>query len=150
MAKIEEEIKQQKFRSEYQKLAINILFSSSWLSDLIHQQLKPYGISQQQYNVLRILKGRDPEPCSLKLITERMIDKMSNASRLVTKLEDKGLVSRSRCPENRRQLEIVISEKGKNLLAEVNPLVESHDERFSALTVEEAAKLNELLDKVRD
>jgi len=149
MAKIEEEIKQKKFNNEFQKLAINIMFTAAWLQSRFSQIMKPYGISLQQYNILRILRGQYPAPAPLKLLTERMIDKMSNTSRLVEKLVKKGLVERKTCAENRRQVDIMITQKGIDLLAELAKRVEMEDQRLS-VNEKEAAEINLMLDKMRE
>src|SRR6478609_1382394 len=111
--RLEEEIKQnKKFTSEFQKLAVNIMYTASWLEARNIQRLKPHGISPQQYNVLRILRGSAPNPLMLGEIAMRMIDKNSNATRLVEKLRLKGLVKREVCENNRRQVDIIITSKG--------------------------------------
>ena len=92
--KIEEAIQQKSFSNEYQKVHINVLYTAAYLSQIASSALKPYKISWQQFNILRILRGLQPEPATVKLLTERMIDKMSNASRLVEKLKQKGYVEK--------------------------------------------------------
>lgn len=149
MAKIEEEIKQKKFENEFQKLTVNLLFTASWISSRSHQLFKPYDISLQQYNILRILRGQYPNPAPLKLLTERMIDKMSNTSRLVDKLVKKNLVERKICKDNRRQVDIQITQKGLDLLDELSKKMEMEDKRFS-VNEKEAKQMNDLLDKMRD
>ena len=148
--KIEEEINQKKFQSEYQKVHINVLFTASYLSQQSTQILRPLNISWQQFNILRILRGMAPEPATVKLLTERMIDKMSNASRLVDKLKAKGLVERSSCPEDRRRVDIFITEEGLKLLEKASGLMEKDLEaRIGNLNLEEARQLNQMLDKLR-
>ncbi len=149
--KIEQEIRQRKFKNEYQKAHINLLFTASWLSQHSARILKPYGISWQQFNLLRILKGMHPEPATVKVLTERMIDKMSNASRLVEKLKKKELVERRVCPQDRRRVDIRITEQGLKSLDEISRRMEEGlQKRMSNISIEEAAKLNALLDKMRD
>lgn len=149
--KIEQEIKQKKFNDEYHKVHINILFTASWLSQQSVQVLRPLNISWQQFNILRILRGMGGEPATVKLLTERMIDKMSNASRLVDKLKTKGLVERKPCPEDRRQVNVYITEKGLELLDKASELMEgSLHAQMKNLDETEAAQLNELLDKLRE
>ena len=148
--RIENEIKQKKFKNEYQKLGINILFTSTWISSFNMHSLKPHGISWQQFNVLRILKGMHPKPATIKLLTERMIDKMSNASRLVEKLKKKGLVERQSCEDDRRRVDIVITQQGLKLVNKASTDLERDMlEKMSNLTEEEAVSLNDLLDKLR-
>lgn len=146
---IEEEIKQKRFRNEYHKLAVNLQFTSNWFGALHNKLLKQFKVSSQQYNVLRILKGQYPSPSSLLLIRERMLDKESNASRLIDKLEYNDLVKRIQCPNDRRQVEITITEKGIKLLKEMDPFVNQGTEMLEALTNDEAKTLNRLLDKIR-
>ncbi|MCB9293841.1 MAG: MarR family transcriptional regulator [Lewinellaceae bacterium] len=149
--KIEEEIKQKKFKSVYHKAHINVLFTASWLSQNSAQLLKPYKISWQQFNILRILRGMHPEPATVKLLAGRMIDKMSNASRLVEKLKQKGYVERRVCPSDRRRVDIEITEKGLEVLDGISRVMEEGlHQKMSALTAAEAEQLNSLLDKLRD
>ena len=148
--KIEKEINQTKFKNERQKAAINLIFTASWLNQLSAETLKPFNISIQQFNILRILRGMSPEPASVKLLTERMIDKMSNASRLVDKLKSKGLVERNSCPHDRRQVDICITRKGLRLIEKASEALESnHQDKLETITEEDAQLLNELLDRLR-
>lgn len=147
--KIEDEIKQKKFTNEYHKVHINIMFTSSWLNTQNIALFKPYGISSQQFNILRILRGQHPNAAPLKLLTERMIDKMSNTSRLVEKLFQKKLVDRQVCKENRRQIDIVLTEKGMQLTNKISEEIERQSKKKQELSVEEAKELNRLLDKMR-
>lgn len=149
--RLEEEIQQSKFNDEYHKLGVNIIYSASWMSSKHLHVLKKFNLSIQQFNILRILKGRHPEPATVKLLTERMIDKMSNASRLVEKLKQKGLVERTSCPEDRRRVDIAITEKGLKIIDQASKITESEIENtLSTLTKKEAKQLNDLLDKMRD
>jgi DNA-binding MarR family transcriptional regulator len=148
--RIEDEIKQAKFRSEYHKLSINLAFTANWLSRMVAQTLKPYKLTPQQFNVLRILRGQNPNPASINLITERMIDKMSNASRLVDKLLEKELVERTTCPTDRRQVDVRITEKGTRLLAELDPTLDELEKTLRQVSEDEAATMNILLDKMRE
>ncbi|WCL80156.1 MarR family transcriptional regulator [Saprospira sp. CCB-QB6] len=149
--KIEEEINQQRpFRDMYQKVGVNILFTASWLSKLQTDVLKPYGLSVQQFNILRILRGMRGKPATVKLLTERMIDKTSNASRLVEKLQRKGLVERKSCKQDRRRVDIYIKEEGLKVLAEASANLEAQmAERMSHLEPDEAGQLSDLLDQLR-
>lgn len=148
--RIEEEIKQKKFKNEFLKAEINLAFTSAWLVSKRTTALKPFGISIQQFNLLRILKGQHPKASPLKLITDRMIDKMSNTSRLVEKLRQKDLVRREICSDNRRQVDIVITEKGVKVIEEASKEVESNIYTETNLSEKEAQTLNKLLDKIRD
>ena len=149
--KLEEALQQAKFDSAIHKAHLNILVTASWLSQRTTRALKPFGISMQQYNILRILRGRHPETATVKMLTERMIDQTSNASRLVDKLVAKNLVQRTTCPTDRRQVDIVITPAGLQKLEEatvaVNEQIHTTTGNFSA---EEAELVSVFLDKLRD
>lgn len=146
---IAEVIKQKKFPNVYVKTEINLLYTAGWIENHSNKFFKPHDISMQQYNVLRILRGQYPQPAMLSLITERMIDRMSNATRLVEKLRLKGLLSRELNPLNRRQVDILITEEGLNLLTKIDAEFGNLVEKYKTLTEEEAELLNNLLDKMR-
>lgn len=148
--KIEEAIQQKKFISEHQKALINIIYTSGQILSNNTRVLRPFNISQQQFNILRILRGMHPQPATVKLLTERMLDKMSNASRLVEKLKQKDLVKRLPCEDDRRRVDISITEKGLELVGEASVEIEADMARIrSVLTTDEAQQLSDLLDKVR-
>lgn len=148
--KIEEAIQQKKFESEYQKAHINVIFTANWLSQSLGPALDPVHLSWQQFNILRILRGMHPKPASVKILTERMIDKMSNASRLVEKLKQKGMVDRKACPSDRRQVEVVLTDKGRETLEIASQAITKiTNQTFAGLTMAEAESLNHLLDKIR-
>ncbi len=148
--KLEEALKVRKFKSNEQRAALNISYTAAWLNERINAVLKPYGISEQQYNVLRILRGQGDKPATLHLIQERMVHKMSNATRLVEKLRQKGLVNRRECPENRRQVEITITQKGKDMLKTIeSERLKLEQDLFQNLEEEEVVQLADLLDKLR-
>lgn len=149
--RIEDAIKQTKpFSSEFQKAIVNLVYTASWWNQVATRMLRPFGISQEQYNILRILRGMTGCPATIKTLTERMLDNNSNASRLVEKLKQKGLVDRLECPVDRRRVDITITEKGLKLLDETQSLMEgSVRKNFENLSEEEARQLNELLDKMR-
>lgn len=149
MQSIEEAIQQSKFQNNMHKAEVNILYTASVLDAASTQMLKPFGISPQQYNILRILKGCRPKTASIKYLTERMLDKMSNASRLVDKLKVKGLVERIECPNDRRQVEISITDEGMNVLANASEAMQKAMSGKLALTEEEAGILSDLLDRYR-
>ena len=146
---IEKEIKQSSFKNEYHKLSVNLLFTGHWLQLQNHNHLKPFGVTVQQFNILRILKGQYPLPVTVSLLIDRMMDKMSNASRLVEKLRRKGLVERRVCENDRRAVDVLITPSGLDLLKNI----EKHDKKWEkvlqTLSVSEAAQLNALLDKLR-
>jgi len=149
--KIEEAIQQKRFKNAYHQAHINVLFTASWLSQQSARILRPFNISWQQFNILRILRGMHPEPATVKLLTERMIDKMSNASRLVDKLNRKGLVERKTCPNDRRRVEIRVTDLGLNLLEKASQVMESNLEaKMASISPEEAQQLSKILNKIRD
>ncbi len=147
--KIEEAIKQKSFESEHLKLVINILYTGSWLSLKNTELLKPYNLTLPQYNVLRILRGQHPEPATVNLLIDRMLDKMSNASRIVDKLITKKLVSRKHSEEDRRCVDVIITEKGLKMLAEIDKAQAEWLGFLKHMSKSDAKTLNELLDKVR-
>lgn len=146
---LEQDIKQKKFDNEHEKAIINILFTSSWVESASLKRFKPHGVTPQQYNVLRILRGSHPKKLMLNDIAGRMIDKNSNATRLVEKLRQKNLVTRNQCPDNRRQVDIAITDKGLALLADVDAETDNWLKTFKGLTAVECKDLNTLLDKLR-
>jgi len=147
--KLEEELKQESFSSEHQKAVLNILFTGHWLDSDSARLLKPFGVSPQQYNVLRILKGQGKNAISVNNIMSRMIDKMSNASRLVEKLRQKELIERVTCEHDRRQVDVKITAKGLKLLAATDETMNSFDSLKSKISIEEAKQLSEILEKIR-
>lgn len=148
--RIEEEIKQDKFKDDLEKTLVNILYTSSWLQDKNLQILKPYKLSVQQYNVLRILRGQYPKAVSIGLIADRMLDKNSNASRLIDKLLLKKMVKREVCETDRRQRDISITETGLKTLSDVDEQMPQLSRMVNTLTSQESQQLNDLLDKLRD
>ncbi len=148
---IEEDIKQTApFRTPYHRVMVNLMYTSNWVSDSQARLLKPFGLTLPQYNVLRILRGQYPNPAKVTDITERMLDKMSNASRLVDKLVSKKLVVRTECPSDRRAVDVVITEQGLALLKRLDTYQIKWDEsQEKKLTEEEANLLSSLLDRLR-
>lgn len=147
--KLEEEIKQSKFRSERQKLVLNLMFTSSWLGIRQIKFFRHYDLSPQQFNVLRILRGQYPNPASVNLLMERMLDKTSNASRLVDKLELKELVERKKCPSDKRKADVMITDKGLLLLETIDREVGNFENTLLNIEDEDAKKINDLLDQMR-
>lgn len=148
--RIEDAIQQKQFKNDFLKADINIMYTASWLALIKRQLLADFDISWQQFNILRILKGQFPNPSPLKNLSDRMIDRTSNTSRLVDKLVDKGFVERQLCSNDRRKLDIVITAKGMELLEEVSPVMEEGlTGILGNLSKEEAGLLNQLLDKIR-
>lgn len=147
--KIEDAIKQPVFKNDYHKAVINILYTASWIN-LQHTQIfKKYGVTPPQYNVLRILRGQHPKPATVNLLIDRMLDKSSNASRIVEKLRVKKLVKRVVCPEDRRAVNILITKQGLDLLLEMDQLESEFSTGINNLTPQEAFMLNNLLDKIK-
>ena len=132
------------------KTVLNILYTQNVITDKFNDVLKPFDISGEQFNVLRILRGQKGCPANMSLIQERMLARTSNTTRLVDKLLLKDLVTRDVCPGNRRKIEVQITPKGLELLSELDPKVDEHEQIFAAnLTGTELEKLNELLEKFR-
>lgn len=149
MGKIEDAIRQKEFKDPYNKAVVNLLFTHSYLVTAQNTLFKPYDISPEQYNVLRILRGQNGVPTTVSSIQERMLNKMSNASRLVEKLKMKELIIREECPTDRRQVDVLITEKGLDLLKTLEKQVEEANRKTLRLTLEEVNQLNDLLDKLR-
>lgn len=147
--KIEDEIKQKKFKSEYQKLAVNLLFTHGWLTTFQKKLFENHDITNAQFNILRILRGQHPEPVSINILKERMLDKMSDASRLVERLRVKGFVNRKICKEDRRKSDVKITDKGLKLLKSLDYIDDSFANIFNNINKSEAKDLNNLLDKLR-
>ena len=148
MKTIEEEIKQKKFATEEQRAFINLYYTANFLELKQNQFFKEFNISGQQYNILRILKGQYPKSATVKLLIERMLDKNSNASRLVDKLKAKGLLSREQDPEDRRAVKVKITEEGLNLIDTIDKRMKKEGPSLG-ITKEEAVVLSGLLDKIR-
>ncbi|MCS6934000.1 MAG: MarR family transcriptional regulator [Chitinophagales bacterium] len=149
MSTIEELIRQKSFPSEQYKAIIHLLYTGNWVYNQSATRLKKFGITPEQFNVLRILRGSHPTPLMLQDITNRMIHKSSNATRLVEKLRLKGLVTREICPTNRRQVDITITAKGLQLLARIDEDQKEWPELHHKITRHEARELNRILEKLR-
>jgi len=147
--KLEDEILQKSFKTPYQKLAINLLYTTNWLNNHYSYFFKDVDLTTQQFNVLRILRGQHPHPCSLKLIKERMLDRMSDASRIVDKLVAKDYILRNECPSDRRSVNLVISDKGLKLLRKLDFIDDATEEIFNNLSLNQVEQLNHLLDEMR-
>jgi DNA-binding MarR family transcriptional regulator len=149
MGKIEEAIKQSEFKDSYNKVVVNLLYTHSYLVSFQTAVLKPMDLSPEQYNVLRILRGQQGKPATIAAIQDRMLNTMSNASRLVDKLKAKELVKRDECPENRRKVDVLITEKGQRLLEFLEPQIAALNKNVIHLEEAELIQLNGLLDKLR-
>lgn len=145
---LETDIQQAKFRNEYQKAAINLIFTYNWMSEQNKKFFEREDITPQQFNILRILRGAG-KPLSTLQIRQRMLDKMSDTSRIVDRLIKKGLVKKVVCKSDRRLVDVSITDKGTELLAKLDLANDEMDEVLSKITVEEASTLNVLLDKIR-
>ncbi len=147
--KIEEAIQQKRpFRNNYQMAMVNLIYTNNWVTDQLRKYLKPYGVTMKQYNVLRILNGAG-EPITTSTIRARLLDKMSDASRMVERLHQRGLVVRNICPGDKRLVDVTLSAKGVELLQNMKGIEQSMDDIFDKLDKEEAVVLSELLDKLR-
>ncbi len=148
--KLEDELKQTKpFKNELQKLVLNIGVTNCWLNASFSELLKPYDLSPQQYNVLRILKGKHPDAYCNQEITQRMIDKSSNSTRIVDKLLDKNLVLRVEDKKDRRLVNISITVAGLKLLDEIEVVQSANQNRFKNFDEAKAKLMNEWLDELR-
>ena len=145
---IEEAIHQKKFKNELHRLVVNILYTSSLLHAKHSKILKPYRISSEQYNVLRILRGQHPKQSTVTVIQERMLDKSSNASRLIDKLFKKDLVYRKECKSDRRQVDVKITDKGLELLEKLEAQVDELHSDLDNITEKEASIVNEVLNRI--
>lgn len=146
---IKQDIKQKGFRNEYQKALINMLYTHNFLIGKMSDIFKKHDITRQQFNVLRILRGQHPNPVTINTIKDRMLDKMSDASRIVVRLKKKEFITSRQGTGDRRATEVVITKKGLNLLKKMDGSVVEFDDLFSNLTKSEANSLNILLDKLR-
>lgn len=148
--KLEDELKMNTPMAPHQRATLNVIFTGAWMSERMNSFLKPFGISEQQYNILRILRGQKGKALNLQQISERMVHKMSNTTRLIEKMRIKGLVTREICPDNRRKVDISILPSGLDLLEEViSSLKGAETEIETRLTDKEASTLAGLLDKIR-
>jgi DNA-binding MarR family transcriptional regulator len=148
--KIEDELKSKVDYNKSTRVVLNLMYTQNVITESFNEILKPYDISGEQYNVLRILRGQKGQPANMCVIQERMLAKTSNTTRLVDKLLLKENVTRNVCSNNRRKIEVLITQKGLNLLAELDPKVKEHEELFSKnLNTEELEQLNTLLEKYR-
>jgi len=146
---IEKEIQQPKFRNEHQKAGINLIYTYNWANEQMKKILDRYDITSQQFNILRILRGAHG-PLSTLQIRERMLDKMSDTSRIVDRLIKKGLVKKNICKTDRRLVDVIITNKGKKLLEQLDGCNREMDNVLNNLSVAEAKSLNELLDRIRN
>jgi DNA-binding MarR family transcriptional regulator len=147
---LEKDLKQRSFTSDYQKALINILYTHNYLINKINYFFKDHQITRQQYNVLRILRGQYPNPATINLIKDRMLDKMSDASRIVERLRNKQLITREINSVDKRSASLRISKNGLDLLKKTDDKVREFDEILKTLDSKEIKVLNKLLDKIRE
>jgi DNA-binding MarR family transcriptional regulator len=145
---IEQDIQQPNFRNEFQKMGINLLFTANWLNEQIGKILSEEGVTQQQYNILRILRG-SATPLSTLKIRERMLDKMSDTSRIVDRLIAKELVLKNTCEKDKRLVDITLSPKGLDLVDQLDQFNDRIDALLKGINASEAATMNQILDKIR-
>jgi DNA-binding MarR family transcriptional regulator len=145
---LEKEISQKNFRSEQQKAMINLIYTYHWINNIARQDFIAFDITMQQFNILRILRGQYPNPSSINLLRERMLDKMCDASRMVDRLKQKELIERCVNKKDKRSVDIVISQKGLDLLSKIDQEIDM-DRAISKLSDEDAKTLNTILDKMR-
>ncbi|HZY82116.1 MAG TPA: MarR family transcriptional regulator [Cyclobacteriaceae bacterium] len=147
--RIEDEIKQPKFRDAYQRLVVNLLFTSNWLEGRQHDFFKPFGITTQQFNILRILRGQHPNQISGVEIKTRMLDRNSDISRLLDRLLKKELINKSQSENDKRAANVSITQKGLDLLSRIDEKFQEVERNHFNLTEAEATQLSQLLDKAR-
>ena len=145
---IEQDIQQPNFRNEFQKMGINLLFTANWLNEQIGKMLSDEGVTQQQYNILRILRG-STTPLSTLKIRERMLDKMSDTSRIVDRLIAKELVLKNTCEKDNRLVYITLTPKGLSLVDQLDQYNERIDALLKGINESEAQLMNQILDKIR-
>lgn len=146
---LEDEIKQRRFKDEHEKALINLIYTNNQLINQMNSFFKDYDLTRQQYNVLRILRGQKGNAVTVNLIKERMLDKMSDASRIIQRLKVKDLVECHQDKDDRRALAVVISQKGLKLLEHIDEASNNFKEITQNLNEDEAQQLNMLLDKMR-
>ncbi|MCB2204528.1 MarR family transcriptional regulator [bacterium] len=147
---LEQDIKQARFKSEYHKLAVNILYTHGWLVSRLSAILKPRGITIAQFNILRILRGQHPQPATISLLQDRMLDKMSDTSRLVERLRGKGLVERTADAEDRRRVAVRITPEGLKVLEAIGDFEAVLEPMFEAFSEAKAGDINDALDAMRE
>ena len=147
---IDKDIQQSKFRNVYQKAAINLIYTVGWMRERTRVMFEAEDITPQQFNILRILRGSFPQPLSTLQIRERMLEKMSDTSRIVDRLITKGLVKKLTCKNDRRLVDVIITDKGKKLLERLDSRQDEIDGVLGKLSENDANILSDLLDKIRD
>lgn len=149
MARIEDEIKQSKFRSEGQKLIINLIYTYNQISGQMATMLQPHGLTMQQYNILRILKGQYPNPSTNNLVKDRMLDRNSDVTRLIDRMIRNGLVTRTSCEKDRRRVDILITQQGLDVLDAIQAQETDLDVIAHRLPEDQQRTMNDMLDRLR-
>lgn len=147
--KIEEAIKQPKFRNDLQKAVLNLTYTASWLRAKQEEFFNSFGITASQFNILRILRGQAGKSITGQEIKSRMLERNSDISRLLDRLDGKGLIKRSKCPSDRRASDVVITKEGLAVLADIDKGIDQTEKTILKLSNQEAKELSELLDKAR-
>ncbi|MET3880886.1 MULTISPECIES: MarR family winged helix-turn-helix transcriptional regulator [Chitinophaga] len=150
MSNLEKLITQKTFESENQRGLISLIFIGNWITSRHQQFFKRYGITMQQFNILRILRGQHPQAASINVLKERMLDKMSDVSRLVERLRKADLVERKNSEMDRRAVDVRINDKGLELLKLIDTEIRQLDNTLQSLNEKEVIQLNKLLDKMLD
>ena len=150
MMGIDKEIQQAKFRNPRQKAGINLIYTLAWIRERTRSIFEAEDITPQQFNILRILRGSFPQPLSTLQIRERMLEKMSDTSRIVDRLITKELVKKVTCKNDRRLVDVIITDKGKSLLERLDSRQDEIDGVLGNLSEKDANNLSDLLDKIRD
>jgi DNA-binding MarR family transcriptional regulator len=145
---LEKDINQPKFRNEYQKSVVNIVYTYNWMTEQLKQVFEKEDLTMQQFNILRILRGNNG-PLSTLQIRERMLDKMSDTSRIVDRLIIKGFVKKSVCKTDKRLVDVFITDKGKKILTKLDKAEDEMDNIINSISIAEAKTLNKILDKLR-
>lgn len=145
---LEKDINQPKFRSEYQKATVNLIFTYNWMNEQMKGFFENEGLTSQQFNILRILRGAG-QPISTLQIRQRMLDKMSDTSRIVDRLILKGFVKKVVCKTDKRLVDVSITDKGKKILSKLDNREDDMDAIINSISEAEAKTLNKILDKLR-
>ena len=147
---VEEQLKSSSNIEPYRKSILNLMYTGNWVNERLSEYFKKFDLTSQQFNILRILRGQKGTAINLQDIQQRMISKMSNTTRLIEKLRLKSLVTRVQCKENRRKIDIRITDSGLDLLAEIDKTIANYEKDMTDnLSDKEAAQLNMLLNKLR-
>lgn len=149
IVKLEQAIQSTKFRSEVHKAGLNILYTAWWLKTVMSKELKEFGLTHEQYNVLRILKGKYPDQMCVRDVACRMIEKSSNVPRIIDRLEIKKLVKRSTSAIDKRETVIILTQSGITILEATTNMINQVMDGILIVSNQEAHTLNQLLEKVR-